>query len=117
MEPSSPELATDLTFIRLQGRSYGNLLDWEEQTSPSPGQNVIAVDGSDRQPAVVSEVRPDGVIVLDFPDLQPRAASDSNPGQADAPTWASVPTGDRGRLLEPDTGDPCQNDHFCGRPQ
>jgi hypothetical protein len=49
MEPSSPELATDLTFIRLQGRSYGNLLDWDEQIPPSPGQNVIADDGSKPQ--------------------------------------------------------------------
>lgn len=65
-----PVVIADLTWVRVQGRSYGNLVNWDEDEPPQAGQRVTAADGSQNLEAVVTEVRADGVIVLAFPDAE-----------------------------------------------
>lgn len=79
MTPPLPELAADLTFVRLQHRSYGNRLHWDEPEPPAPGKFVMAVDGSDRLPGIVTAVRSDRVEVLDFTSLSADACGGSRP--------------------------------------
>jgi hypothetical protein len=67
MDDSLPVLAADLTWVRVQGRSFGHLVNWDEDSPPTAGQRVMAADGSQRLEGVVTEVRSDGVIVLAFP--------------------------------------------------
>jgi len=64
-----PVLAADLTFVKVDGgRAYANLANWDEDTDPYEGQHVLAADGgSERMEAIVTEIRPDGTLVLTMP--------------------------------------------------
>jgi len=62
-----PLLAADLTFVRVNGGSaYSGLVDWdEEEREPRVGDHVMVADGGDGPlEAVITEIRPDGTIVL-----------------------------------------------------
>ena len=66
---TSPLLAADLTFVKVNGgRAYADLVNWEQDSEPTVGQHVLAADGgSERMAAVITEIRDDGTIVLSAP--------------------------------------------------
>ena len=67
MPNALPLLAADLTFVRVNGGSaYSGLVDWdEEEREPRVGDHVMVADGGDGPlEAVITEIRPDGTIVL-----------------------------------------------------
>jgi hypothetical protein len=64
--PSFPVLAADLTFVKVNGgRTLAHMCNWDEDTPPQVGQQVVAADGSSRRiPARITALRADGTIEL-----------------------------------------------------
>jgi hypothetical protein len=73
---SLPVLPADLTFVRVNGgRGFAQMVNWDYDDDPQPGQHVVAADGgSGRLEAVIVDIRDNGTIVLEFPGFaRPRA--------------------------------------------
>lgn len=68
-ESELPVLATDVTFVRVNsGRAYGDVVNCDEDADPVIGQHVLLADGgTERVEAVITELRPEGVIALAVP--------------------------------------------------
>lgn len=66
-----PVVPADLTWVRVNGgRGYAQLVNWDDDSAPTVGQRVLAADGgSERLEATITEVRANGTLVLEFPDL------------------------------------------------
>jgi hypothetical protein len=63
-------LPADLTWVKVNGgRGYAQLVNWDDDCAPTAGQRVLAADGgSERLEAVITEVRANGTLVLEFQD-------------------------------------------------
>jgi hypothetical protein len=72
--PPFPVLAADLTFVKVNGgRTFAHICNWDEDTSPRVGQQVLAADGSSRRlPARITALRADGTIELSMIGDSPR---------------------------------------------
>ena len=64
-----PLLAADLTFVKVNGGlAFADLVNWDEDVAHYEGQRVLLADGgSQRLEALITQIRPDGTVVLSGP--------------------------------------------------
>jgi hypothetical protein len=64
--PRLPVLAADLTFVKVNGgHTFAHISNWDEDTPPQVGQQVVAADGGSRRlRATITALRADGTIEL-----------------------------------------------------
>jgi hypothetical protein len=74
-------LAADLTFVKVNGgRTFAHISNWDEDTPPQVGQQVVAADGSSRRlPATITALRADGTIELSMIGDVPPAGPSQTP--------------------------------------